>query len=95
MARLAFDCPAALPVMCFDRFAIVEAHYWFAAHYHDGQFSDLYARLSRISRYFNPGMMHNGPATVEACRIYNALELKNGYKRTHYKVLPSGGARLV
>lgn len=80
--------------MYFDRFDIVEAHYWFAVHYHDGQGSDLYARLCRIGRYFSPGRS-DGPSTENACVIYNALERKHGHKRTHYKMLPTGKAHLV
>lgn len=45
----------------FDRYAIIEAHYWFCANYHGGQASKLYARLSRLSRIFRPGMCSNGP----------------------------------
>lgn len=46
--------------MYFDRFDIVEAHYAFYSDWHSGQFSDFYARLSRISDYFSPGAMFNG-----------------------------------
>ena len=81
--------------MYFDRWDIVEAHYWFAVHYHGGQGSDLYARQCRISRYFSPSILSNGPSTENACVIYNDLERKHGHKRTHYKMLPSGEARLV
>ncbi len=34
--------------MYFDRFDIVEAHYLYCSEYHSGQWSDLYARLSKI-----------------------------------------------
>lgn len=81
--------------MYFDRWDIVEAHFWFAVHYHGGQWSDLYARQCRISRYFRPGLCQNGPTTENACVIYNNLERKHGHKRTHYKMLSSGEARLV
>lgn len=40
--------------MFFDRFDIIEAHYVFCSSYHEGQGSKLYARLSRMSRYFKP-----------------------------------------
>jgi len=40
--------------MIFDRFDILEAHYVFAMQFHGGQGSELYARLSRISRFFKP-----------------------------------------
>jgi hypothetical protein len=46
--------------MYFDRFDIVSAHYAFCADYHSGQYSELYAKLSRISNYFRPGMAWNG-----------------------------------
>jgi hypothetical protein len=44
-----------------DRFAIVQAHYWHAANNHNGQSSYLYAKLSRIGRYYRPGLMERGP----------------------------------
>lgn len=81
--------------MCWNRFDIVEAHYWFAAHYHGGQASDLYLRLCRISRRFGPGACANGPSTENACVIYGNLEAKHGFKVTPYEVLASGEARLV
>lgn len=34
--------------MYFDRFDIVEAHYLYYSHYHEGQWSDKYKRLCRI-----------------------------------------------
>jgi len=46
--------------MYFDRFDIVSAHYAFCADYHSGQYSELYAKLSRIGNYFRPGMAWNG-----------------------------------
>jgi len=64
--------------MYYDRFDIVEAHYWFAVHHHDGQWSELYKRQCRIDRYFHPGAMHNGPTTDNAREIYNALCEKHG-----------------
>jgi len=36
----------------FDRFDIAEAYYLFFCHYHEGQASDKYRRLSRMARYF-------------------------------------------
>jgi hypothetical protein len=79
----------------FDRFDITEAHYWFSVHYHDGQWSELYARQCRISRYFSPGLCASGPSTENACVIYNSLEARHGFKATPYEVLPSGEARLI
>jgi hypothetical protein len=81
--------------MRFNRSAIVEAHYWFCADYYGSMGCKLYARLCRIEEYFQPGILSHGPSTEEACRIYNALEIKAGYKRTHYRMLPSGEARLA
>jgi hypothetical protein len=81
--------------MYFDRWDIVEAHYWFTTHYHGGQCSDMYARLSRISNYFSPGMSADGPTSENACIIYNNLETKHGFPETPYEVLPSGEAMLI
>ena len=59
--------------MYFDRFDIVEAHYWFCTDYHEGQSSEKYERLCRISQYFTPGACSNGPSTENAQEIYNEL----------------------
>jgi hypothetical protein len=61
--------------MEFDRFDIVEAHYWHAVDYHGGQWSDLYAKQCRISRYYKPGLMHQGyeSLTENGQDIYNQL----------------------
>ena len=40
----------------YDRFDIVEAHYWYCVNYHTGQWSPEYARQCRIGRYFSPGL---------------------------------------
>ncbi len=80
--------------MEFNRFDIVEAHYWFCVHYHSGQFSELYAKQCRISRYFNPGALSDGPSSENACEIYNNLERGHGHAPTPYVVLSSGEARL-
>lgn len=61
----------------FDRFDIVEAHYWYCVNYHDGQASALYARLCRIRRYFAPGHGHVGPSTANGREIYTALVSTN------------------
>lgn len=55
-----------------DRFAIVQAHFWHAADFHEGQSSYLYAKLSRISRYYRPGLMECGPDDT-AQSIYSTL----------------------
>lgn len=40
--------------MYFDRFDILEAWYLYLSHTHDGQGSEAYARLSKMSTYFSP-----------------------------------------
>ena len=42
--------------MYFDRFDIVEAHYMFYSHYHEGQFSDKYRKLNLIQQVYRPGL---------------------------------------
>jgi hypothetical protein len=64
--------------MYYCRWDIVEAHYWWCADHHGGQWSDGYAKLCRIGRYFNPGAMSCEPETDNARAIYNALCLKEG-----------------
>lgn len=65
--------------MNWDRFDIVEAHYAFYTDYHGGQNSPEYARLCRISRYFRPGALFRGFASLSenAQEIYRALEVKH------------------
>lgn len=36
--------------MYFDRFDICEAHYLFLTNYHEGQWSDKYRRLCKLTR---------------------------------------------
>ena len=64
--------------MYFDRFDIIEAHYWFCADNHGGQWSDLYARLCRIAEYYTPSPMHKGfdSLSENAKEIYQQLEEK-------------------
>jgi hypothetical protein len=40
--------------MSFDRFDICEAWYLYLSHWHNGQGSREYARLSRLLSYFTP-----------------------------------------
>ena len=63
--------------MWFDRFDIVSAHYAFCADYHSGQGSELYAKLCRIGRYFNPGAMWRGYDSLSenGRAIYETLEV--------------------
>jgi hypothetical protein len=57
----------------FDRFDIVDAHYWFCVDYHSGQSSELYTRQCRISQYFSPSMLANGPESENGKAIYANL----------------------
>ena len=50
--------------MEFNRWDIVEAHYWHAVDYHGGQWSELYAKLCRIGQYYTPGLLHQGYASL-------------------------------
>ena len=61
--------------MYYDRFDIVEAHYAFAIDYHSGQWSELYERQCRISRYFKPGASWSGyeSLTDNGKAIYHQL----------------------
>jgi hypothetical protein len=64
--------------MEFNRYDIIEAHYWFCADYHEGQWSEKYQRLCRISRYFSPGACSNGPSNENSQAIYDDLVAKEG-----------------
>ena len=65
-----------------NRFAIVEAYYWWLADHHEGQDSPEYLRLSRVSRYFRPSSLASGPQDEEAQTIYQALCVRNGCRHT-------------
>jgi len=52
----------------FDR---EEAIYWFAAEYHMGQSSNLYAALSASN--YRPGALARGPSGMDAIEMYHAL----------------------
>lgn len=56
-----------------NRIDVIEGYFWFFTNYHGGQFSDMYARLCRISRYFTPGPFNMGPSTEGAQAVYDAL----------------------
>ena len=64
--------------MYYDRFDIVEAHYWWNADHHEGQWSPGYARLSRIGHYFQPSPLASGPSAGNAQEIYDALCVRDG-----------------
>lgn len=69
-----------------DRFAIVLGHYVFCSLHHEGQGSERYERLSRITGYFNPGPLFSETRFLdptvsgfeEAREVYRALCRKNG-----------------
>jgi hypothetical protein len=63
--------------MFFDRFDVCEAYYLFFAHYHEGQASEKYRRLSRMARYFKPSPLLSVETLTENGReIYEALVQK-------------------
>ena len=57
----------------FDRYAIVDGHYWWNIDHHGGQSSKEYARMCNISRYFTPAHSACGPEGDVGKEIYNAL----------------------
>jgi hypothetical protein len=61
--------------MYFDRFDIVEAYYLFFSHYHRGQSSLEYSRLSKIVGYFKPRFnLSFETLSDNAKEIYSNLE---------------------
>lgn len=67
--------------MIFDRFDIAEAFYLFSSHFHEGQASVKYRRLSRMSRYFKPSPLLSVESLTENGReIYEALAQKEEAK---------------
>jgi hypothetical protein len=65
--------------MYFDRFDIVIAYYFYYCDYHDGQFSQSYARLCRIADYFKPSPLWGNIYDTEnenAIEIYSNLVIK-------------------
>ena len=62
----------------YNRFDIADAHFWWNADHHEGQWSASYSRLCRIGRYFNASPLANGPATENAQEIYQDLCAKEG-----------------
>jgi len=63
--------------MFFDRFDVAEAYYLFFCHYHEGQASAKYRRLSKMTRYFKPSPLLSVETLNENGReIYEALVQK-------------------
>jgi hypothetical protein len=74
--------------MEFNRIDIAEAYYLFFAHYHGGQWSTEYKRLSKMSRWFKPRPMLNNATdlTTNGQEIYDHLVAQATLK---WKVCPS------
>ncbi len=67
--------------MYFDRFDIVEAYYLFLGDYHEGQFSEKYERLCRMSKYFKPAPgLHYDSLSENGQAWYDGLVAKEAYK---------------
>lgn len=65
----------------FDRFDVCEAYYLFFANYHEGQGSDKYRRLSKMTFYFKPSQLLSVERLNENSRaIYNNLVKKEKAK---------------
>lgn len=70
--------------MFFDRFDIAEAYYLFFCHYHEGQASDKYRRLSRMTRNFKPRPSLAVETLTENGReIYEALAQQEEARTAH------------
>jgi len=67
----------------FNRFDITEAYYLFLGDYHEGQFSEKYERLCRMTKYFKPAPgLNYGNLSCNAQQIYNNLVAKEAYNDT-------------
>jgi len=66
--------------MYWNRFDIVAAHYFFCADFRSGQWSEKYAKLCRITKYFRPSPLWTDIHDVgeNAVEIYNNLVAKEG-----------------
>ncbi len=62
----------------YNKFDIVEAHYWFCVDHHEGQSSDKYLRMCKLSEFFTPSGLSNGPTNENSGAIYDALCDKEG-----------------
>ena len=62
----------------FDKFDIVQAHFWWNTLHHKGQFSGEYTKQCRILRYYKPGACENAPDSENARDIYLTLCEKAG-----------------
>ncbi len=58
--------------MYFDRFDVCEAYYLALSHCHGGQWSDEYARLCKMRKYFKPSPLLSVESLSDnAKEIYN------------------------
>ena len=57
----------------FDRFDIVQAHYWWSVDHHGGQGCELYAKHCRLAKIYRPAPREHGPYTANAAKIYGQL----------------------
>jgi len=63
--------------MYFDRFDICEAYYLFLSLRHEGQWSEKYRRLSRLTTYFTPRpSLRLSTLSPNGKAIYSALVSK-------------------
>ena len=65
---------SSIPMPYFNRFDIIEAHYRFCVHFHNGMWSKEYKRLCRIMRYYRPSL--SGALSENGEEIYNSLREK-------------------
>jgi len=63
--------------MYYNRFAIIDAHYWWNVNHHSGQWSPEYLRQCRISEYYSPSRLANGPEGENSQAIYDQLCVRN------------------
>ena len=70
-----------------NRFDIVLGHYVFCTLWHSGQNCELYEKLCRISKYFNPGILFsetkffNDDEYANAVLVYDNLVEKYGFEK--------------
>ena len=65
----------------FDRFQILLGAYTYYMYNHEGQWSEGYARLCRISKVYTPGPMERFDLEAEGNEI--ALEVYNNLAEKH------------
>ena len=56
-----------------SRFDLVDGYYWWLVDHHTGQWSERYARMSKMQQYYRPSRLAHGPESEEAQAIYDAL----------------------